>query len=252
MTKIYRGTSKEWVDAYVSGVRPKAFEPTGGGEFGAGSYFWLEDLEAAILSALQYNAKDRDWGVVEVEYRDEDIRRLAERRQGYGSRVLEFKHSRSSCFTRLASNFVVPREYSHLATIDENQDTKVAPAKSERPQAGSYGKMQSEQFRNINASPTKYGIDGEKNSVVWQYDLVVGLCAADYSDTHLVQMKFANHGMTFLNDPERCTRKEIITGKRVVKAWKKVEAWKMAKRKTLYAQYFEGKDEVDLDAVLGS
>lgn len=250
MTKIYRGTSASWVDEYVRGRAPKMFEPNGGGEFGAGCYFWLEDLPAAIMTALQYNANERDWGVVELEYQDTDLQRLGRREAGYGSRVLEFKHERQSSFVDKPGNFVVPKDYSHIAPNRADQGTHT-PAKTTPPPPGSFGKMQSEQFRAINAAPAKYGLDGTKNSLVWQYDLVIGLCAADYTEKQLVQMKFANHGMTFINDVALCPRKKIITGKKVVKAWKKIEAWKMADRKKLFEQYFKDEDKVDLDAILG-
>lgn len=249
MGRIYRGTSKEWVDRYVA-ASPMTFEPTGGGEFGAGCYFWQDDLPAAIMSALQYNGRERDWGVVEVEFEDKELGALATRAEGYGSRVLEFKHDRPSYFGRQAGAFVVPREYSHLALDPEQQDGYL-PQRTTPPPLRTYGLMQSEQFRNINASPEKYGIDGIRNGVVWQYDLIVGKCAADYSDAYLVQMKFANHGMTFLNNTAMCRRRRVITGKRLTTAWTKVQAWRMQDRDKLYEQYFHAVTDLDLNARLG-
>lgn len=254
MAKIYRGTSAEWAEQYVKTTQPKSFEATGSGEFGIGCYFWLDDLPAAIMSAVQYNGKERDWGVIQLEFDDTALHALARREAGYGSRVLEFKHSRTSPFDAMGvkpGNYVVPPDYSHLATKPTEQALH-QPKIATPPPQGSYGKMQSEQFRKINADPKKYGLDGKELELIWQYDLIIGKCAADYSDDMLVQMKFANHGMSFINDRALCTRTKLMTGKKIAKAWKPVEAWKMASRQTLFGRYFEGKSSpIDLDNVLG-
>jgi hypothetical protein len=251
MTKIYRGTSAEWVEQYIKGTGTKAFDPTGSGEFGVGCYFWLDDPAAAFMSAVQYNGNERDWGVLEVEFDETALQQLASRDAGYGSRVLEFKHDRASPFgDNKPGNFVVPKDHSHLAVNRTDQATHL-PAKATAPHPGAFGKMQSQQFRAINAAPEKFGLDGEKNVLVWQYDLIIGLCAADYQDHALVQMKFANHGMTFINNLTLCTRRKIVTGKKITKAWSKVSSWKMRDRHDLYAKYCTGKTTVNLDAELG-
>ena len=251
MPKIYRGTSAEWVNQYLAKTNPKSFDPTGGGEFGAGCYFWLEDKYAAFMSAVQYNAGERDWGVLMIEFSKTNIQALARREAGYGSRVLEFPHNGPRMFEEMGTqgpgSFVVPKDYSHLA-VEKGQQATHTPKKTGLPPARSFGHMQSEDFRKINADPDKYGIDGKKNELVWQYDLIIGLCAADYSDTKLVQMKFSNHGMTFLNNMVQCVRTKVITGKKITKNWQTASGWKMADREKLWKLYVEGKTEpIDID-----
>ncbi|MHC5003275.1 MAG: hypothetical protein ACYTJ0_09135 [Planctomycetota bacterium] len=66
---LYRGLSRSRGDAIVDGTDRIA--ATSNGEFGNGSYYWINDKAAAVLSAVQYYGQDPGgWAVLEIDVGD--------------------------------------------------------------------------------------------------------------------------------------------------------------------------------------
>ncbi len=255
---LYRGTSLEKaVNLTKTGPQRANFQSTGDGEFGNGCYFWLDDKAAAFLSAVQYAGVEKDWAVISVELDDAALLNQMVPPAEFGPKVLEFEHARESPFKasssqgrRLSSNFVTPWDYSHYQKPGETSEDASLRAKNPKPAEGSFGKMDSEAFRNINADPKSYKLEDKKNQLAWQYELIIGLCAADYAEKALVQVKAANGGLTYIN--VRGTRAIVLKGTKITKKVQNVNNWKMKDRDKLWELYVEGKPQpINLDDAIG-
>jgi hypothetical protein len=271
MVVLYRGTKLSKANTLLAtGNQRTNFNAGGNGEFGNGCYLWLADKKAAFISAVQLvGAKPTeggggDWAVVSVTLDDDALRQAMVVDQSRGPRVLEFLHGLPSPFKddqgqprkdshgrAYATNYVVPWQYSHTPQGNETAaaaDTRATgnltnlqnlPPKENRAALAAIGRMDTQSFRKINADPVYYAVQGQSNVLDWQYDMIIGLCAVDYEDKNLVQVKLAHFGLTHVNNSG--TRAIVLTGKQVVTARQKVLNWKFATRDHLWELYAEGR-----------
>jgi hypothetical protein len=239
--KIYYGTDKVSAQEYVGST--KEFAATSRGEFGVGKYFWYEDLPAAIMTAVQYEGNASDWAVLRLTF-DNFEQRLTTATGGQIRRVIEFGDHSPVLPNRIRA-MVRPPNANKQGKIDLNSIAAHAHSRA---------------FREINAKPSDYQITANDNEIAWRYNLIIGLCAAAYEDSSLIQMKFANDGIKCLNDRDHVERKVVITGKQLSRCWRIVQSWKLAARQAIYDKYFASyfreesdvaAEEVDLDTVLG-
>jgi hypothetical protein len=254
---LHRGCSLARAQKQTKKQQPEGFISNGNGEFGAGCYFWLDDLPAAVMSAVQYAAPHGAWAVIQLEFDEAHFRQAMTPPDGMAPKVLEFNHGRTSIFgppgpgenkQKLTTSYVVPWDYSYVPKPGET--AAAAESRVEqgpKPPQGTFGKMTAEEFRKRNADPEKYGLTGDKNMLAWQHAFIVGGCAADYSDPTLVQVKVANEGLTYLNDTRNVSRTVVVTGKQIKKVLTKIQQWKMSDRVKFYETYVKGKPDVDLD-----
>jgi hypothetical protein len=236
--KIYYGTDGDGATTYVN--RDGKFQATSNGEFGVGKYFWHENLPAAIITAVQYEGRaPSGWAVVEIEF--DDFHEALRSAVGVGKQGGRLKYVLELC-NGSEPAIVQARNKNTVSTASGGTDIPFS-RQSRHP---------SEAFRQINANPEDYGVPGEKNAISWKYNLIVGRCAAAYTDPTLIQFKFANDGIKVLNGPAG-TRRIAIRGVTLnEQAAGVVGQWTQDKpnRNRLYNLYFKDKTEVDLNQAL--
>jgi hypothetical protein len=301
---LHMGTTQRVATALVTNNGD--VRPTANGEFGVGSYYWLEDIPAAFLSATQYHGnKDGGWAIVQFSFDDADLRNAASHRflgrnggedggsfanrvrddsMGYGPRIVDFTRQGPKRIdtlhdvvgenvelddvvvlnrgSRLTTNFIVPPSWSELPSDiphggGSNDSLWEAQTRGDalKDRIRVFGKMNASDFRRLNQNYAELGLGNDpSNKVSWQYDMVLGRSAAAEDDQTLIQVKFANRGLTFLNNSAIVTRTILVRGKKISAKWKNIESWKMNSRQKLYKLYLEDfittQTECDLDSVI--
>ena len=224
---IYRGTSKDSAQKLVA--RQKSFAASGNGEFGAGIYFWDNDLAAAMVSALQYHG-DKEWAVLKVTIPDA-VRNVKATNAKPGYNIVDFPSltggGGSLVWHETWLENQIPDSANQVATGKTPGTFNTIPRK-----------MTVQQFRKINQYPDRYGITDESNKILWErYWWIRGQCAADYQDETLIQVKFYGEGVTMLN--QQNVAREIVLSGPILTATQKglVGNWKMKNRAHLLDIY---------------
>ncbi|MEU7164041.1 DUF4157 domain-containing protein [Streptomyces morookaense] len=222
--KFYRGVSDADADALVarrgdggagSTVREGRLHPSGSGEFGKGVYFWEEDRNAALVTALQYQARERAWAVVEYDVPDELVRRTAADDRAAGREWLSFPHDAQTPPSKnafVAMQTDVPRPYEEFTAEDLAQGRHPHPLVRHPVEGGAWtakkdgtpvtsAPMNVKQFYNVNSDPRKYGLDGlPADNIEWSnHPVATGMSAADYSGDAPRQARFLGSGIDMLN-----------------------------------------------------
>lgn len=226
--KFYRGVSDADADALVarrgdggagSTVHDGGLQPTGSGEFGKGVYFWEEDRDAALVTALQYQAPERAWAVVEYDVPDELVRRTAADDRAAGKDWLSFPHdaeTRPAKDAFVAMQTDVPRPYEEFTGEDVAQGRHPHPLVRHPVEGGAWATkkdgtpvtsapMNVKQFYDINRDPKghgkKFGLGGlPADNIEWtNHPVVTGMSAADYSLGAPRQARFLGSGIDMLN-----------------------------------------------------
>ncbi|WP_293112762.1 DUF4157 domain-containing protein [Moorena sp. SIO4G3] len=201
---FHRGTSLQQAEAIYN--NRQNIQPTGSGEFGTGIYFWVNDPDAALISALQYQASERDWAVLEFSVPDQVyaqyMQQSAQLNQQQGVQAeqwIKFPPTEQT-ETGSAHPFIVPNEWVNNKTYDQ-------PGNPAAPYSQIPRKMTAKEFRDINANPASYGLQGQKNNYRWnRYPSITGPSAADYKDSTLNQVRFLGTGIAMLQDPQVTVR----------------------------------------------
>ncbi|MEV0374857.1 DUF4157 domain-containing protein [Streptomyces sp. NPDC050636] len=238
--KFYRGVSDADAGALVarrgsggpgSTVRDGGLQPTGSGEFGKGVYFWEEDRNAALVTALQYQAPERAWAVVEYDVPDELVRRTATDDRATGKDWLSFPQDAQTPPTKdafVAMQTEVPRPYEEFAEEDLARGRHPHPLVRHPVEGGAWttkkdgtpitsAPMNVKQFYNVNSDPKKYGL-GElpADNIEWtNHPVITGMSAADYSLDAPRQARFLGSGIDMLNRGEGVRITKILHGVQV-------------------------------------
>nr|WP_229891201.1 DUF4157 domain-containing protein [Streptomyces mashuensis] len=240
--KFYRGLSEADADALVArrgaagrGQAPPEqrpehtgrLEPTGGGEFGKGVYFWEEDREAALLSALQYQAQFRNWAVVAYDVPDELLRQKAAEARAGGQDWVSFPDdadTRPSEYVPMRTD--EPRPYENFTEEQIAAGRHPHPLIEHPVAGGAWGRkkdgtpvtavaMNVQWFRQANSDPERRGLPGmPPDGIEWtKYPFVAGMSVADYSKNGPRQARFLGAGIDLLNHGEGVTITKVLRGK---------------------------------------
>jgi len=215
--ELYRGLGYERAMRVVAGAEQIA--ATSNGEFGSGSYYWLNDLPAGILSAVQYYGQEKGgWAVLKMEVGKSELGDFPR-----GS-ILNFRDGGGSSSFDPSTNtarrkVTFPDETEHRLTFSE--------------------------FRDINANPDAHGLTGIKNKLPWpNYPIIAGPTAAAPKDVNLTQIKFANQGIDVLNNQPK---QIVMHGPQLnASTFKTVRTWTLDNRESIYLKYFNGQTAVTL------
>jgi hypothetical protein len=214
---LYRGLSRSRGDAIVDGTDRIA--ATSNGEFGNGSYYWINDKAAAVLSAVQYYGQDPGgWAVLEIDV---------------GDRV------KTDIVRGAILNFRAPRKNR---PADHSTATTVQPVSVPQFDNATVGMTFSE-FREVNADPAGHGLAGTKNQLTWpNYQVIAGPTAAAPNEVNLTQVKFSGQSLDILNGgPKRVVHYgPQLSGT----TYSRVRSWRLEDRRSIYLKYCEGKAEV--------
>ncbi|WP_414170198.1 DUF4157 domain-containing protein [Streptoverticillium reticulum] len=240
--RFYRGTSDADADALVArrgsggpSVHEGRLQPTGSGEFGKGVYFWEEDRDAALVTALRYQAPDRAWAVVEYDVPDELVSRTAKEDRAAGKDWLSFPHdaeTRPSKDAFVAMQTEVPRPYEEFTAEDLAQGRHPHPLVRHPVEGGAWATkkdgtvvtsapMNVKQFYDINSDPKKHGekfglADQPADNIEWtNHPVVTGMSAADYSPGAPRQARFLGSGIDMLNHGRNITITKVLHGVQV-------------------------------------
>ena len=218
--KLYRGLSAARGEAISAGKEKIA--ATSNGEFGSGSYYWANDLPAAIISAVKYYGQQPGgWAVLEVIVDDARLKSMTK------GRLLNFRSGGNS------ANYD-PSTQTTTRDVSIREQDKVE-------------RMDFRQFREINADPEKFNITGvTKNTMPWpDHPVIAGPTVAAPKDVLLTQIKFAHEGLDIVNAG---TKTVVVTGTQMNnQTFKVVNNWTLDDRKKIFSDYFQGKTHVTLN-----
>jgi hypothetical protein len=197
---LYRGCSTERADATTL----NNLAPTGSGEFGKGLYFWDDDFEAAVISAVAYNG-NRTWSVIKITIPDNVY-------DQYVARELEFPSKMAEEYSE--------KPQIEMNMLDESGRNRIVERRTFV-----------EGFRKLNqqaeTAKDKAGLriaGAENDKTTWGYDVIKGPSAADYSNPTLNQVKFEAMNVFTKNG----ARLEIVANGQPIHNYNK---YKMAEKK---------------------
>ena len=236
---LYRGTTLSLANQFVA--NPIKITPSSNGEFGSGIYWWVEDLNAGIMSAIKYyGTKDKDgWAVVEFTANDHDFSWLSQLplHDEVVRKFLDFRKAKMP--------LVVPDEWSNYV-VPYYPD----PLPGGKVRAPNHNcipcKMNYDLFYRINSQPSSYHIVNEEpDKMQWErYPVIVGPCAASKKDPNLNQIKFNKTAWTYMCNNGIVANRGIVKIGNILNqnANRLVRNWPFEKREMLANKFFQNEN----------
>lgn len=225
MAEMYRGLSHDRAKAIVAGREQIA--ATSNGEFGTGSYYWKNDLPAAVISAVQYyGQQENGWAVLRITVGQGQMANVQR------GAILNFRDPGTS------------RGFDP-ATMTAPRAVTVPGGDLASPGGDVQVRMSFSEFREINADPEGHSMTGQKNHLAWaNYSVIAGPTAAAPKDVNLTQVKFSGDGLTALNAAPKAI---VMHGPKLNDStFQTVRSWKLENRNSIFQKYFVGRTEVAL------